>query len=155
MSEDFENFDARLAALEGATVKAREIVRDLYADYLSAKRTLAQKEEEIVQARKKETGAARAVVEARNNYNEEEAAMLATDPRAAGRNDTERKRNAANLIAQEKKPGGKLHDLWAALYAAENDLEAARTEKECAIDAFSAIKHVCHMIAGMGRAIGS
>lgn len=147
--------EERLDKLEKAGVTLRAFVRELYADYTSAKRTLEQSEEEVIQARKAETEAARAVVIARTAYNEEEAAMLATDDRAKGRNDTERKRNAANLIAQERKPVGRLYDLWLALNTAEIRLESARTEKECAIDAFSAIKHVCHMIAGIGRAIGA
>ena len=147
--------EERVDVLEGARVNLKSFVRELYADYLSAKRTLAQAEEEMIRARKAETDAARAVVVTRGLYNEEEVAMLATDPRAGGKNDTERKRNAANLIAQEKKPGGKLHELWTALDKANGALELATSDKECAIDSFSAIKHVCHMISGMGRAIGA
>jgi len=147
--------EERLARLEGKVIPLQNMRQELYEDYLGLKNELRLAEEAVGLARTAEVDASKKLKDAREAYGNEEAALLATDERAGGKNDTERKRNADNLVAQEKSAGGRLYDLWFALGAAQYEYEQATAAKESAIDHFSTLRYIARMVSGLAQALGA
>jgi len=128
---------------------------DLYEDYLKIGPLIGEAQENLAAARGMETEAYQRLGVIKESYDREEAAMLATDERAGGKNDTERKRNANALIHNERAKGGRLHGYWLALTTAEGQYQDATTEKEICIDRFSGIRNVARIVSGLAYSLGA
>ncbi len=147
--------EERLAQLEGKVLPVQRMRADLYEDYLRMRVRLRDSEEKLIGARPDEVEAHKKFKFARESYNKEESAMLATDERAGGPNDTVRKRNAENLIHQERAKDGKLHDVWIDMMRAQHEYEMATAHKENCLSTFSADRHIFRIIAGLAQALGA
>lgn len=152
MSNDF---DARLRRLEGEYIPLQNMQQDLYTDYLKLSQMVDEAEHRVADARIAEVDIHKRLKMIRESYEREEAAMLATDERAGGKKDTERKRNANNLILQEKAEGGKLHGFWIAFVDAEHEYEMATADKESAVGSFSAVRYIMRMASGLAHSLGA
>lgn len=135
--------------------KARGMVDVLYRDYGDIYGVLVDAQQKLIAARQEELTWWRAHRDAKQDYEDEVAAMLATDDRAAGKNDTERRRNADNLIREEKRPGKSLHNLWNDYQDTEYKYESAKTETQSQIDRLSSARNAARMVAGLGNAFGA
>lgn len=146
--------EERLARLEGKTLPVQQMRADLYEDYLQIRLALKEAEENLIKARMEEVEAHKELKDAREAYEMEEKAMLATDERAGGPNDTMRKRNAENLIRQERVKGGKMHQVWLTMMQKQHNYEVAVAHKEGCIDAFSSARYLLRTISGLAYAMG-
>ena len=146
--------EERLARLEGKTLPAQQMRDEIYEDYLKLRMQVDDAESALRSARTNEIDIHKKLKMVREAYSREEAALLATDERAGGKNADERKANATNLVHEEKAEGGKLHGYWLAVLNAERDYEAATAEKEACIDHFSAVRYVMRMASGLANSLG-
>ncbi len=149
------SIEERLARVEGKILPVQQMRADLYEDYLRMRTRLRESEEALIQARKDEVETHKVFKFAREAYDKEERAMLATDERAAGKNAVERKANAENLIHQERAKGGKLHGLWIDMMRAQHNYEIATAHKEGCIDTFSSDRYIFRTISGLSYALGA
>jgi len=88
---------------------------EIYEDYLKLRMQVDDAESALRSARTNEIDIHKKLKMVREAYSREEAALLATDERAGGKNADERKANATNLVHEEKAEGGKLHGYWLAV----------------------------------------
>jgi hypothetical protein len=146
--------EVRLARLEGRDTAAIQMASIMVEDYKKLRDLLFDSEQELKKARFNKLASVRDLRESRDEYELEEAAMLATDERAAGKNAEERKYKAAALIAEERKEGGRLHGLWDSYNTAQLTAEWAETEEQAAIDHFSAVRYAARMTAGVAYMLG-
>jgi len=146
--------EVRLARLEGRDTATIQMASVLMDDFAKLRDLLFDSEQELKKARFNKLASVRELRERRDEYELEEAAMLATDDRAAGKNPEERKYKAVALIAEERKEGGRLHGLWDSYNMAQLAAEYAETEEQTAIDHFSAVRYAARMTAGMAYMLG-
>ena len=146
--------EVRLARLEGRDTATIQMASVLMDDFAKLRDLLFDSEQELKKARFNKLTSVRELRERRDEYELEEAAMLATDDRAAGKNPEERKYKAVALIAEERKEGGRLHGLWDSYNMAQLAAEYAETEEQAAIDHFSAVRYAARMTAGMAYMLG-
>lgn len=146
--------EERLAKLEGKSLPRLNAVDTLYEDYLSLSVELADCDKRLAAARREEFAKWKRLKMIQEDYTREEKAMLATDKRADGPNTDTRKRNAENLIYQQRAEGGRLHGVYIAMINAENDHQAATVEKEVCIDEYSGLRYRLRTIGNLAVALG-
>lgn len=146
--------EERLARLEGKSTAAMALLSEIAIDYSQLKGLLFDSQVALRDARFRKMRAIRALKEARDEYELEEASLLAVDERAVGKNAEERKNNAAFVIREERKPGGKLHGLWETYYNAQVEAEESETDEAAKVDYFSAVRYASRMAAGFAYALG-
>lgn len=146
--------ESRLSRLEGRDTAAISILSELLTDYKKLRDLLFAAQGDLRLARERKKHALRHLKECRDEYELEEASLLAVDERAKGRNLEERKNNAAFVISEERKPGAKLAGLWENYYTAQKEMDDAETNESIAIDYFSAVRYAARMTAAFAYSLG-
>jgi len=142
----------RLARVEGKFLQGEGVRRQLFDDYLALSLALNDASKDLAMWRRSESAAAKELKDAKRQYENREAWLLATNP-VEGKNAQERKVATDAMIVEEKKQG-LLHDSWEAFCAAEDNLAQCTTDKEIAVDEFSAVRYKLRAVAGLAASLG-
>lgn len=154
MTDDFEK---RISILEGRSMSIANILAALYEDYKGLRDLIYEKQADLSTARRNVRLAVKTDKDAKAAYETAKAALIDSqtkpDGKINGPNADTRKAQASALLVESQRRGGDLYEAYMKMYTAEAGLLDANTELDIAVDAFSAVKYVAHMISELSSSL--